>query len=263
MKGSFKNKVAVITGGTSGIGKAVSEELARKGTKVVLAGRNIERGDSVVRTITDVGGEARFVKMDVRSETEVRLLFEEALTTFGRLDYLFNNAGIESGVVGPITECPEKVCDDVLSTNTKGVFLCAKHAIPAMLENGGGAIVNTASFVGATVHFPYAVVYGASKAAVLSITTSVALSFVKQGIRVYAVCPFMTDTPMLDRMASNQTDIKDNYAKFNPSGRLVTPKEITDIVLAMFENSSRFISGDVVLVDSGGQTQKVQMPHTL
>jgi NAD(P)-dependent dehydrogenase (short-subunit alcohol dehydrogenase family) len=262
MKGSFEDKVAVITGGTSGIGKATSKVLARKGTKVVLAGRNIERGDSAVRTITEFGGEAIFVRTDVSRETEVRLLFEEALTVFGRLDYLFNNAGIE-GVLGPITECPEKVCDDVLSINTKGVVLCIKHAIPGMLENGGGAIVNTASFVGTTVPFPDGVVYGASKAAVLSITTSVALGFIEQGIRTYAVCPWMTDTSMANRLANNQTDAKDNLAKLNPSGRFVKPEEIAEVVLAMFENSSRFISGDVVLVDSGGQTQKVQMPHAL
>ena len=263
MKGSLENKVAVITGGNSGIGKTVSEELARKGTKVVIAGRNIERGDSVVRTITDVGGEARFVKMDVRSETEVRLLFEEALTTFGRLDYLFNNAGIESGVLRPITECPEKVFDDVFSTNTKGVFLCSKHAIPAMLENGGGVIVNNASIAGTTMHFPNGVIYGASKAAILSITASVALGFFKQGVRVFAVCPYMTDTPMLNRMASNRTDIKDNFAKFNPSGRLVTPREISDVVISMFENSSRFISGNAVLVDSSRKTEQVAIPLAL
>ncbi|NQT73561.1 MAG: SDR family oxidoreductase [Chloroflexi bacterium] len=257
MKGSLEKKVAVITGGNSGIGKAVSEELARKGTKVVIAGRNTKRGDSVVRTITDGGGEAKFVKMDVRNETDVRLLFEKTLTTFGRLDYLFNNAGIESGVIGPITECPETVCDDVLSTNIKGVILCLKHSIPAMLENGGGVIVNNASFAGTTMYFPNGVVYGASKAAVLSITSSVALGFAKQGIRVFAVCPWATDTPMLNRMASNQTDLKDKFAKINPSGRLVTPQEISDVVIAMFEKSSRFINGDPVLVDSSRQTQQV------
>ncbi len=262
MRGSYENRVAVITGGTSGIGKAASRELVRKGTKVVLAGRNIERGDSAVRTITDAGGEAIFVKTDVSRETEVRLLFEQALTTFGRLDYLFNNAGIE-GVLGPITECPEKVCDDVLSINTKGVILCIKHAIPEMLKNGGGAIVNTASFVGTTVPFPDGVVYGASKAAVLSITTSVALGFAEHGIRVYTVCPWMTDTPMANRLAGNQPDVKADLAKLNPSGRFVKPEEIADVVLAMFENSSRFISGEVVLVDSGGQTQKIHMPHAI
>ena len=213
-------KVVVVTGGSSGIGKVTALELASRAAKVVIAGRNSARGDSAARMITDAGGEAIFVQADVRHESQVAALFERAISTFGSLDGLFNNAGIE-GVLGPITESPEAVCEDVLSINIKGVFLCIKHAIPPMLEHGGGAIVNTASFVGTVVPFPAGVVYGASKAAVLSMTASVAVAFGDQGIRVYAVCPWMTDTPMANRLAGHQAEAKAQFAKLNPSGTIV------------------------------------------
>lgn len=258
----LEDRVVVVTGGSSGIGRATALKLAENGAKVVIAGRNTERGDSVVKMITDAGGDAIFVQTDVRYEPEVSALFERAISAFGRLDGLFNNAGIE-GMLGPVIECPEAVCEDVLSINVKGVFLCIKHAIPAMLEHGGGAIVNTASFVGTTVPFPDGVVYGASKAAVLSMTASVAVAFANQGIRVYAVCPWMTDSPMANRLTGNQAEAKAEFAKLNPSGQMVKPEDIAGVVVAMLADAPEYSSGDAVLVDSGGRTQKVQMPQAV
>ncbi|MGB3905348.1 MAG: glucose 1-dehydrogenase [Anaerolineae bacterium] len=255
-------KVVVVTGGSSGIGKATALELASKGAKVVIAGRNSERGDSAARMITSAGGEAIFVQTNVRYESEVVALFERAVSTFGSLYGLFNNAGIE-GALGSIIECPEAVCEDVLSINIKGVFLCIKHAIPAMLEHGGGAIVNTASFVGTTVPFPDGAVYGASKAAVLSMTASVAAGFADQGIRVYAVCPWMTDTPMANRLTGGQGEAKAQFAKLNPSGKLVKPEDVAGVVVSMLADAPEYNSGEAVLVDSGGHTQKVQMPQAV
>jgi NAD(P)-dependent dehydrogenase (short-subunit alcohol dehydrogenase family) len=258
----LEGRVVVVTGGSGGIGRATALKLAANGAKVVIAGRNTERGDSAVKMITDAGGDAIFVQTDVRYEAKVGALFERAITTFGSLDGLFNNAGIE-GTLGSITECPEAVCEDVLSINVKGVFLCIKHAIPAMLERGGGAIVNTASFVGTTVPFPDGVVYGASKAAVLSITASVAVGFANQGIRVYAVCPWITDTPMANRLTGHQAEAKAQFAKVNPSGQIVKPEDVAGVVVAMLADAPEYNSGDAVLVDSGGITQKVQMPQAV
>ena len=258
----LEGKVVVVTGGATGIGKAAALELASKGAKVVIAGRNAERGEAVVEMITDAGGDAVFVQTDVRREPEVRALFQRTLSTFGGVDCLFNNAGVE-GVLGPITECPEAACDEVLNTNIKGAFLCMKHAIPAMLEQGGGAIVNTASFVGTVVPFPDAVAYGASKAAVLSMTSSVAAGFADQGIRVYAVCPWITDTPMVDRLTGHQSEAKTQFASVNPSGQITTPEDVAGIAVAMLAGAPEYGNGDAVLVDSGGNTQKVQMLRAL
>jgi NAD(P)-dependent dehydrogenase (short-subunit alcohol dehydrogenase family) len=215
----------------------------------------------VVETITDAGGEAIFIQTDVQSEPEIRSLFQRSVNTFGGIDYLFNNAGVE-GVLAPITECPESACDEVLNTNIKGVFLCMKHVIPAMLERGGGAIVNTASFVGTAVPFPDAVAYGASKAAVLSMTSSVAAGFGDQGIRVYAVCPWITDTPMIDRLTGYQSEAKTQFASVNPSGRIAAPEDVAGVAVAMLAGAPEYENGDAVLVDNGGSTQKVQMPRT-
>jgi NAD(P)-dependent dehydrogenase (short-subunit alcohol dehydrogenase family) len=256
----LKDKVVVVTGGYGGIGRATALKLAANGAKVVIAGRNPLRGEPVVKIITDAGGDAVFVQTDVRHEPEVSALFEQAVSTFGGLDGLFNNAGIE-GVLGPVTECPEDARDDVLDVNVKGVFLGFKHAIPAMLRFGGGTIVNTSSFVGTTVPFPDGVVYGASKAAVLSMTASVAVAFADQGIRVYAVLPWMTDTPMANRLAGDRPAAKAQFAKLNPSGKLVKPEDIAGVVAAMLAGAPEYKSGDAVLVDYGGHTQKVQMPQ--
>jgi NAD(P)-dependent dehydrogenase (short-subunit alcohol dehydrogenase family) len=258
----LEGKVVVVTGGSTGIGKAAALELGSKGAKIVIAGRNVERGEAVVDMITDTGGEAIFIQTDVQREPEIRALFQRVVNTFGGIDCLFNNAGVE-GVLGPITECHEAACDEVLNTNIKGVFLCMKHVIPAMLDRGGGAIVNTSSFVGTTVPFPDAVAYGASKAAVLSMTSSVAAGFADQGIRVYAVCPWITDTPMIDRLTGYQSEAKTQFASVNPSGQITAPEDVAGVAVAMLAGAPEYENGDAVLVDSGGSTQKVQMPRAL
>jgi len=223
MANALTGKVAVITGGATGIGKAVATRLAAGGVKVLIAGRDHVRGKTSAYDLAKQGYEVKFLRTDVRIENAISGLFDQAIDLYGGLDYLFNNAGIE-GVLGPISENSEEVVDDVLSINIKGVFLCMKQVIPFFTRQGGGVIVNTSSFVGTVLPFPDAVLLGATQAGVISMTQSVAAGFASENIRVCAVCPWLTDTPMVDRLTHHQAEAKSRLAGMNPSGRAATPR---------------------------------------
>ena len=257
MAGDLAGKVAVITGGATGIGRAVAAQLSSQGVRVVLAGRNTERGNSAAQALAEGGQEVKYIRTDVTRESDVQALVQQAVDTYGGIDYLFNNAGVE-GALGPMDANTETGVDEVLTTNVKGVFLCMKHAIPRMAERGGGIVINTASFVGTTVPFPDGVLYGATKAAVLSMTRSVAAGCAEQNVRVFAVCPWITDTPMVDRLTGHQAEAKAQFGGINPSGRIATPQDIAGVVLSIFRDGANLESGDAVLVDSGGTTQKIR-----
>ena len=257
MADALTGKVAVITGGATGIGKAVATRLAAAGAKVLIAGRNHVRGKTSAYDLAKHGYQVKFLRTDVRIENAISGLFDQAIELYGGLDYLFNNAGIE-GVLGPISESSEEIVDDVLSINVKGVFLCMKHVLPLFTKQGGGIIVNTSSFVGTVLPFPDAVLLGATQAGVISMTQSVAAGFASENIRVFAVCPWLTDTPMVDRLTQHQAEAKSRLAGMNPSGRAATPEDVANVVLAMFAGDPSFHSGDAVLVDHGGATQKIR-----
>jgi NAD(P)-dependent dehydrogenase (short-subunit alcohol dehydrogenase family) len=263
MPSQADKRVAVITGGTSGIGLAVASELNAAGVAVVLAGRDEERGKNATRALAR-DGDAQFIRTNVRHEADVAALFEGALRRFGRVDFIFNNAGAEGAGVAPPADWSDTACDEVLLVNIKGAFLAIKHGVPALLDSGGGTIVNTASFVGTVVPILEAAVYGASKAAVISLTRAVAAGYEDKNIRCYAVCPWVTDTPMIDRLTGGGgTEAKAGLAAtFNPSGKLVTTREIAEIVRDMFLERDLYANGDVVLVDGGGKAQRIQ-PFTL
>jgi NAD(P)-dependent dehydrogenase (short-subunit alcohol dehydrogenase family) len=253
----MNKKVAIITGGTAGIGKEVCLLLARKDIQVVIAGRNNDRGLQLVKQIQDSGGEALFVATDVGLEKEVTNLVARTLQTFGRIDFLFNNAGTE-GVLGPLEINTEEVIDQILSANIKGVVLGIKHVLPQMVKQGHGVVVNTASFVGTTLPLPIAVVYGASKSAVLSITRSVAASCADKNVQVYSVCPWVTDTPMADRLTGHDPEAKAAFgANINPSGAIVPASEIAEVVEALFRGETKLKSGEAILVDKGGFTSYI------
>jgi len=258
MSETTQNKVAVITGGATGIGKQVALKLASHGVNIVLAGRNKETGDKAAAEIAATGANVLFVQADVSSEKAVADLLRTAANKFGRIDYLFNNAGIE-GAMGPLELNTEEIVDDVLAINVKGAFLCMRHAIPYMAENGGGVIVNTGSFVGTVAPHGTGVMYGASKAAVLSMTQSVAAAVAEQHIGVFAVCPWVTDTPMIDRLTGFQPEAKAGFgAAMNPSGKIALPEDIADAVVDIFTGKNTSInSGDAILADSGGRLNKV------
>ncbi|QJD80105.1 SDR family NAD(P)-dependent oxidoreductase [Spirosoma rhododendri] len=250
MNESLKGKVALITGGTTGIGQEVAQQLVGLGVRVVIAGRDRERGEEAAITIGDVAS-VRFVQADVSREEQVQALVQQTIAEFGRLDFLFNNAGVE-GTPGPIADTTEQDIDQILAVNVKGVLLAIKHTLPRMLAQGGGIIVNTASFIGTVVPFPDAMPYGASKAAVLSISRSMAAGYGKDHIQTYAVCPWTTDTPMVDRLSGDQPDAKATFGASNPSGQLATPADIAQVVVALFRGEVTLANGEAVLVDSGG-----------
>ena len=255
----MKERVAVITGGTSGIGLAVAKKLNASGILVVLASRDEERGKSAARGLSS---DAHFVRTDVAREADIAALLGGVRKRLVRIDFIFNNAGAEGAGVAPPAEWSEDDCDEVLSVNVKGVFLGIKHGVPIMIESGGGAIVNTASFVGTVVPFLDGALYGASKAAVISLTRAVAAGYGENGIRCYAVCPWITDTPMIERLTGGAgAEAKAGLASaFNPSGKLIAPAEIAAVVCDMFLTPDAYANGDVVLVDSGSTTRKIQAP---
>jgi NAD(P)-dependent dehydrogenase (short-subunit alcohol dehydrogenase family) len=254
MSNPTNKKVAIITGGATGIGKAVAGMLAAKGVQVVIAGRNKERGEAAA---AETGAQTVFFKTDVSSEQDVKNLVDYTIANFGRVDYLFNNAGVE-GAMGPIEINTEAILDEVLAINVKGVFLGIKHVAPIMVKQGGGIIINTASFVGTTMPIPVAVMYGASKAAVLSITRSAAAAYADQNIQLYAVCPWVTDTPMVDRLTGGDPAAKGGFARsINPSGKITGTADIAHAVTALFTEPTALTSGDAILVDFGGAVNKV------
>ncbi len=246
---TFTGKVALITGGTSGIGKETAVQLAHAGAKVVIAGRRLEEGNSVVNEIRSAGGEAIFVQTDVTQEEQVKRLVDETLRHFGRVDIAFNNAGIELG--GPITEVTEEDYRKVFDINVLGVFLSQKYEIPAMLASGGGSIINTSSVVG-HIAMPGASVYIASKHAVEGITKTTALELAGQGIRVNAVAPGAIATDMIDRFAGEEgSDNRQWLVSQHPMGRLGLSKEVAAAVLYLASDAASFTTGTSLPVDGG------------
>ena len=202
----FQNKVAIVTGATSGSGRAAAIAYAREGAKVVVAGRRAAEGEETVRLLKAEGGEGIFVMTDVSKAVQVKELVERTLQKFGRLDIAFNNAGIEQ-VPNPFLEQDEETFDQVVDINAKGVWLSMKYEISAMLKTGGGAIVNTASVFG-VIGVPGNEIYIASKHAIVGLTKSVAVEFGKQGIRVNAILPGVVDTDMYQRFAGDKPEVR-------------------------------------------------------
>ena len=250
MPGSLEGKIALVTGASSGIGRASAMAFAREGAKVIAADVATEGGEETARIIQDSGGEAIFVKTDVSMANEVEALVNTAIETYGRLDCAHNNAGIE-GMVAPTHEYLEDAWDRVMGINLKGVWLCMRYEIPQMLRQGSGAIVNTASVAG-LVGIQGQSAYVASKHGVNGLTKVAALENAKQGIRVNAVCPGMVRTPMVERfIAANPNIDEETAVAMEPVGRMGTPGEIAEAVVWLCSDAASFVTGHTMTVDGG------------
>lgn len=243
------DKVAIVTGAGSGIGEATAKRLALYGAKVVCVDRNDDAGGRVVHQIRDAGGTATFVHGDVSDSASVQAMVAATLETYGRLDMAFNNAGIE-GAPKPLHETTEAEWDATMNVNAKGVFLCMKHEIPAMLATGGGSIVNTASIAGLRGAGSLAP-YVASKHAVNGLTKTAALEYSAQGIRVNAVCPGAINTPMITRIVEEMPEMGTRMAQMHAIGRIGEPSEVAELAVFLLSERASFITGSTTTVDGG------------
>lgn len=249
MTGAFAGKVALVTGGGSGIGRAAVLAFAREGARVVVADVDAGGGEETVQLIAAAGGEAFFAQTDVSRGAGVEALIARTLERYGRLDCAFNNAGLNEEHA-PVAELAEELWDRILAVNLKGIFLCLKHEIPAMLRGGGGAIVNNASIVGLSGSRNHPA-YVASKHGVVGLTRATARDYAARGIRVNAVCPGAIHTPMYVRMEGSDPTHDAQIAASLPIGRLGQPNDVAQAVLWLCSDAAAFVTGHALVVDGG------------
>jgi len=245
----FEGKVALVTGGGSGIGRATALAFANDGAKVVIDDIKAEGGEETLRLIRSAGGEAVFVKADVSKAAEVEAMVQRAIETYGRLDCAFNNAGIGEPLKR-VSKTSEDNWDRVMATNLKGVYLCMKYELPHMFKQGKGAIVNTASLAGLKGLAGQAA-YVASKHGVVGLTKSAALEYASTGVRINAVCPGVISTPLIAHGLKDRPYLEKAYVDMEPIGRLGKPEEIAAAVLWLCSDEASFVIGSVFSVDGG------------
>ena len=248
MPGLFEGKVALVTGASSGIGRATALAFGREGAKVVVAARRKAEGEETVGEIERSGGDALFVRADVSSEPDVRAMIESVVRAYGRLDCAFNNAGATGGA-GPLAEAPKTAWDTVIGTNLTGVWLCMKYEIPAMLAGRGGAIVNNASVAGLR-GYPRNPIYAASKHGVVGLTLSAAVQYASQGIRINVVCPGWIQTPMTAPFRDD-AELGAAILAMHPIGRAAQPEEVAASVIWLCSDAASFVTGVALPVDGG------------
>lgn len=248
MEKLFARKVALVTGGGSGIGRAAALAFAREGAKVAVVDIVEDGGFATVASIEEAGGNAIFIHCDVAKRTDIEAMVKAVVGAYGRLDYAFNNAGI--GPVISTLACTEEEWDSVNTINLRGVWLCMKCEIPEMLKQGGGSIVNTASvsgIIGTPGHSPYT----AAKHGVIGITKVAALEYAKLGIRVNAVCPAVIKTPMADKALADNPEVVKMWEASHPMGRIGEPREVAEAVIWLCSDNASFITGQALAIDGG------------
>lgn len=244
---SIENRVALVTGGSQGIGRAAALAFADKSARVVVADVLEDEGRQTVSEIKKQGGKAIFIPADVSNIKSVQKMMQQLLDQYGQLDYAFNNAGIE-GEQAPTADCSQKNWEKVIGINLTGVFNCMKQEISVMLKNGGGAIVNMSSVAG-KVGFQNIPAYTASKHGVIGLTKTAALEYAEKNIRVNAVCPGVIQTAMIDRFTGGDKEAFRNMAAMQPANRMGKPEEVADLVVFLASDDASFITGESVAID--------------
>jgi NAD(P)-dependent dehydrogenase (short-subunit alcohol dehydrogenase family) len=249
MTGRLENKVGLVTGAGSGIGRASALAFAREGAKVIVVDTIAGSGEETVTMIRKAGGEATFLRTDVSKASEVQAMVNRTVEIYGRLDSAYNNAGV---VVPPrlTPDTREEDWDHVISVNLKGVWLCMKYEIPQMLKQGKGTIVNASSMVG-LIGLAKRSAYAASKHGVVGLTKVAALEYANAGIRVNAVCPAVVNTPLVESIISTDPEAEEQLMSMIPMGRLGTLEEIAEVVVWLCSEASSFVTGHAMLVDGG------------
>ncbi|MGD0914839.1 MAG: glucose 1-dehydrogenase [Thermodesulfobacteriota bacterium] len=256
MKRGMEGRVALVTGGASGIGRATAQMFAREGAKVIVTtDSNVKGGEETVRLIQEAGGEAAFIQCDVSKAEEVEATVNKGVKIYGSLDYAFNNAGIgpdgKRVPVVPIVDCPEELWDRTISVNLTGVFLCMKYEMRQMLKQRYGAIVNCSS-VGAFKAVPGFAAYDASKSGLFGLTKAAALEGATSGIRVNVICPGPTwRTLLYDNLTSAQPEMKEQLPEIIPMKRMAEPEEMAEAVIWLCSDAASFVTGHAMPVDGG------------
>ncbi len=251
MKKQFEGKVAVVTGASSGIGKAAALEFGREGANVVVVARRAPESEEAVRMIKEAGGEAIFVKTDVTQANEVEAMIRKTVDTYGRLDFAFNNAGINAPTVAPLAEEREEDFDLVIKVNLKSAWLCMKYEIPQMVKQGGGVIVNDSSIGGLRANILDTTGYVASKHGLIGVTRNAAIQYAKAGIRVNVICPGTIRTELLDHAFSQSPKLEAHVTRLIPMGRTGASEEVAKTVTWLCSDAASYITGQTIVVDGG------------
>jgi len=246
----LEDKIALVTGGASGIGRAVAQLFAQEGATVIVADVDEAGAEETLRRVQSGGVQANFFRADVSKANDVEALVSKIIADFGRLDCAFNNAGVIGEIVS-VVDYKEEIWDRVLDTNLKGTWLCMKYEIPQMLKQGYGAIVNTTASAGVKGGSPNRGAYAASKAGIVSLTKCAAMENAEFGLRINAICPSHTRTRMLEQFFELRPELEADFIAQAPMGRIAAPEEVAEGVLWLCSDKSSFVTGHVLALDGG------------